>query len=234
MRHVSHDLGRYLMVVAGPRILARRRAMMNNGASAAADASVTRARQSALLARPSGLTPSLATWCRADAIATRDLSELRQPGKRRQDPYLMRAEFDDHRVVILDQDDPAEAVLVVGHLIANGELLNGRGCGQGVEGTSGQETPGRGAGRLHFYQYAPCQPRRPFPPVRMPVVSDSRTGFCHGPFGRMEPWNGRNEMRGAASPPAFLVLGYRGRAFLREAVANAQLSPGTSAGMQAA
>jgi fructose-specific component phosphotransferase system IIB-like protein len=50
----------------------------------------------------------------------------------------------DHRVVILDQDDPAEAVLVVGHLITNGELLNGRVHGHGIEGTSGQGTPGRG------------------------------------------------------------------------------------------
>jgi hypothetical protein len=37
----------------------------------------------------------------------------------------------------------------VGHLIANGELLNGRIHGQDIERTSGQETPGRGAGRLH-------------------------------------------------------------------------------------
>ena len=67
----------------------------------------------------------------------------------------MGAEFDDHRVVILDHDDPAETILVVGHLIANGERLNGWVHGQDIEGTSGQETPGRGAGRLHHYQYAP-------------------------------------------------------------------------------
>ena len=49
----------------------------------------------------------------------------------------------------------------MGHPIVNGELLNGRSHG-GVEGTSGQETPGRGAGRLHQYQYAPSGPSRPY------------------------------------------------------------------------
>ena len=29
-----------------------------------------------------------------------------------------------------------------------------------------------------------------------------RPGFHRGPFGRMEPWNGGNEMRGAVSLPA--------------------------------
>jgi hypothetical protein len=40
-------IGRYLMVAAGPRILARRRAMRKNGVSEAADASITRAQQPA-------------------------------------------------------------------------------------------------------------------------------------------------------------------------------------------
>jgi hypothetical protein len=51
--------------------------------------------------------------------------------------------------VLLDQDDPAQAVLVVAHPIADSELFNGRIHGQDIEGTSGQETPGRGVGRLH-------------------------------------------------------------------------------------
>ncbi len=43
----------------------------------------------------------------------------------------------------------------------------------------------------------------PFRPVRMPVASGVRPGFRRSPCGWMEPWNGRNEMRGAVSPPAF-------------------------------
>ena len=37
------------------------------------------------------------------------------------------------------------------HLILYGELADRRNHGRG-EGTCGQETPGRGAGRLHYYQ----------------------------------------------------------------------------------
>ena len=57
------------------------------------------------------------------------------------DLYLPPAARATARIVILDQDDPAEAVLIVGHLIANGELLNGRVHGQGIEGTSGIRRP---------------------------------------------------------------------------------------------
>jgi hypothetical protein len=86
----------------------------------------------------------------------------------------MRAEIDNHRLVGLDQDDRTEAVLVVGHLITNGELLDGRIHVQDIEGTSGQEAPGRGAGRLHHYQYAPRSATGPsFLSVRMPRGGDA-------------------------------------------------------------
>src|SRR5580704_13418535 len=72
-------------------------------------------------------------------------SELRQLGERRQDPYLTRTEFDDQGSIVLDADDPAKAVLIVGHLVLHGKLLNRRIRRIGVEGTCGQEAPGRGA-----------------------------------------------------------------------------------------
>jgi hypothetical protein len=86
-------------------------------------------------------------------------SELGQLGERRQDPHLTRTEVHDHCGVVLGQDDPAEAELIVGHLVVNSELLSRRIRGRGVEGTCGQETPGSGAGRVHHYQYAPFQPQ---------------------------------------------------------------------------
>jgi len=78
----------------------------------------------------------------------------------------------------------------VGHLIANGELLNGRVRGQVIEGTSGQETPGRGAGRLHHYQYAPCQP-----------------GGCSDALGRTS----RSRNQGAESTLAMISVLQQGR-----------------------
>src|SRR5882757_10173193 len=82
-------------------------------------------------------------------------SELGQLRAWRRDPYQARAEIDDQGGVILDADDPAEAVLIVCHLVLDGEVL-GRGKDRrGREGTRGQEAPGGGAGRFHHYQYAP-------------------------------------------------------------------------------
>src|SRR5580693_7363391 len=83
------------------------------------------------------------------------VSELGQLGAGRRDAHLMRAEVDDQSGVILDAHDPAEAVLIVSHLVLHGELLGGRGGGRGLEGACGQEAPGRGGGRLHHIQYAP-------------------------------------------------------------------------------
>jgi len=56
----------------------------------------------------------------------------------------------------IDADDLAEAVRVVGNLILQGVLLSRRRGGWRAEGTGGQVAPGRGAGRLHYYQYAPA------------------------------------------------------------------------------
>ena len=90
-------------------------------------------------------------------------SELGQLGERRQDPYLTRTKFDNQGGVVLDADDPAKPVLIVGHLVLHGKLLNRGLGGPGVEGTRGQMAPGCGAGRLHHLQYAPSR--------RSPLVS---------------------------------------------------------------
>jgi hypothetical protein len=68
---------------------------------------------------------------------------------------LPRAEIDEDGGLVLDTDDPTEAVPVVGHLVLHIEYLDwrgGRGC---VEGTTGQMAPGHGAGWLHYSYYAP-------------------------------------------------------------------------------
>jgi hypothetical protein len=67
----------------------------------------------------------------------------------------LRTKVDDQGGFIFDADDPAEAVLVVSHLVLHGELLRRRWVRRGLEGTCGQEAPGPGAGRLHYVQYAP-------------------------------------------------------------------------------
>jgi hypothetical protein len=105
------------------------------------------------------------------------VSELGQLGERRQDPHPTRTEVHDHCGVTLGQDDPAEAVLVVGHLIANSELLSRWIRGRGIEGTRGQEAPGSGGDRLHYHQYAPLQ-LQPLIPRRRdalaPCAADGR------------------------------------------------------------
>jgi len=82
-------------------------------------------------------------------------SELGQLRARHRDPYAARAEINDQGGVILDADDPAEAVLIVCHLVLNGEVLGRGNERRDPEGTCGQEAPGGGAGRFHHYQYAP-------------------------------------------------------------------------------
>ena len=81
-------------------------------------------------------------------------SELGQLGAWRRDPHPARTEIDDQDGVILDADDPAEAVLIVCHLILHGELLGRRSEGRGAEGTCGQKRPGSGARMFHHDQYA--------------------------------------------------------------------------------
>jgi hypothetical protein len=88
------------------------------------------------------------------------VSEFGQLGARRHDPHAARTEIHDHVGVNLNPDDPAEAVPVVGNLISHGELLSRRSDGWGAERASRQVAPGCGAGRLHYYQYAPAHSMR--------------------------------------------------------------------------
>jgi hypothetical protein len=82
-------------------------------------------------------------------------SELAQLGAWRRDPHPARTEIDKQDGVILDADDPAEAVFVVCHLVQDDELLGRRSEGRDAEGTCGQERPDSGARMFHHYQYAP-------------------------------------------------------------------------------
>src|SRR5215472_1464827 len=99
-------------------------------------------------------------------------SELGQLGAWRRDPHPARTEIDDQDGVILDADDPAEAVLIVCHLVAHGELLGRRSKGRDAEGTCRQEGPGSGAGMLHHHQ---CAPRRSPVPPALPLGTTRRT-----------------------------------------------------------
>ncbi len=95
---------------------------------------------------------ALSTARRVSATAA---SELGQTRAWHRDPYPARAEIDDQGGgVILDADDPAEAVLIVCHLVLLRELLGRRSGRRGREGAGGQMAPGGGAGRFHHYQYA--------------------------------------------------------------------------------
>src|SRR5512142_23891 len=82
-------------------------------------------------------------------------SELGQLRAWHRDPHPAPAEIDNQRGVILDTDNPAEAVRVVCYLVLLRELLGRRRGGRGAKGTCRQVAPGCGAGRLHHYQYAP-------------------------------------------------------------------------------
>ncbi len=95
---------------------------------------------------------SARAWVRT-AAGPPAASELGQLGAWRRDPHPPRTEIDDQGGVILDADDPAEAVLIVCHLVAHGELLGRRSEGRRAEGTCRQEGPGTGT--FHYHQYAP-------------------------------------------------------------------------------
>jgi hypothetical protein len=105
--------------------------------------------------RPAARSRGVPRQRRAVRRVSLAVSEFGQLGARRHDPRTARTEIDDQCGVNLDADDPAEAVRIVGHLIPHGELLGRRGRGWGAEGASREEAPGRGAGWLHHYQYAP-------------------------------------------------------------------------------
>ena len=93
-------------------------------------------------------------WARTPAGPSA-ASELSQLGAWRRDLHPARTEIDDQDGVVLDADDPAEAVLIVCHLVVRGELLGRRSEGRGAEGTGWQEGPASGAGGFHHDQYAP-------------------------------------------------------------------------------
>ena len=103
------------------------------------------------------------------------VSEFGQLGAWRHDPHTARTEIHVKGGVNLDADDPAEAVRIVGNLVPHGELLSRRSGGWAGEGTSGQEAPGRGAGWLHHYQYAPAGSMRL--PGRSPLVPPGWPGY---------------------------------------------------------
>ena len=98
-------------------------------------------------------------------------SQLGQLGVRPHDLYVTRTEGDNHCVVILDRKDPAKAVAIVRYLILHVEPLNRRISGHVIERATGQEAPGRAAGRLHYYQYGP----------RCPGTHPSRGSRCPTP-----------------------------------------------------
>jgi len=122
-------------------------------------ASVIAQRIGATAARSGIAQPTAALLAPSRGAAARLMppmaSELGQLRARHRDPHPARAEVDDQGGVILDADDPAEAVLIVCYLVLLRELL-GRGSGRrGAEGTCGQEAPGGGVGGFHHDQYAP-------------------------------------------------------------------------------
>src|ERR1700761_8154564 len=90
--------------------------------------------------------------------------ELGHPGERRRDPHLARREVDDHGDIVLDQDHPAEAVLVVGHQVIYFEHLDRRILGRRLEGTGRQVTPVPGVGTVHSHQSVPFRGRMPARP----------------------------------------------------------------------
>jgi hypothetical protein len=132
--------------------------------------------------------PRRARQRRAVRRASLAVSEFGQLGARRHDARTARTEIDDQGGVNLDADDPAEAVCVVGDLIPDRELLGRRRRGRGAEGTSGQEAPGRGAGWLHHYQYAPSGSTRGCP------AANASRARCRW-FWLRSPW-----MAAAATP----------------------------------
>jgi hypothetical protein len=118
------------------------RVMLTRGTTAPPDLSYDR--------RASSASSVIARWVSVTAA-----SELGQIRAWHRDPYPARAEVDDQGGVILDGDDPAEAILIVCHLVLLRELLGRRSGRRGREGACGQVAPDGGAGRFHHYQYAP-------------------------------------------------------------------------------
>src|SRR5262249_46344476 len=113
-------------------------------------------------------------------------SQLGQLGAWRRDPHPARTEIDDQDGVLLDADDPAEAVLIVCHLVAHGELLGRRSEGRDAEGTCWTEGAGRGGGAGD----------RRGPVTSPPVCPPTPSGSPGPPVGAAPP----DEPRGPARP----------------------------------
>jgi hypothetical protein len=112
------------------------------------------------ISKPSGIRMPQDRWARgAVRRVSLAVSEFGQLGARCRDPHTARTEVHHQGGVNLDADDPAEAVRIVCNLVPHGELLSRRSGRWGVEGAGGQEAPGRGAGWLHPFQYAPIRRR---------------------------------------------------------------------------
>src|SRR5215472_15685933 len=96
--------------------------------------------------------------------------QLCELGAREQDPPLMRAEVHEHGVVFHGEYD-AEPVLVVRHLIVDGERLGRGRRSWGVERAAGQVAMGRGAGCLHSYYHAPSRAESGYCPANHVLAS---------------------------------------------------------------
>ena len=105
---------------------------------------------------PAALIKAASPWPAAERAPGVRMLQLRELGARDQDPPLMRAEVHEHSVVFCSEYH-AEPVLIVRHLIADGERLGRGRRSWGAERAVGQITPGRGAGCLHSYiMRLPC------------------------------------------------------------------------------
>ena len=82
--------------------------------------------------------------------------QLGELGAGKWNPPLIRAEVHQYGMVF-DAEYDAKSVLVVGHLIVDGERLGRGRRSRGAERAVGQVAPGSGAGCLHSYHHAPSR-----------------------------------------------------------------------------
>src|SRR5215210_8431235 len=92
-------------------------------------------------------------------------SELVELGVGRGDAHALDAEVDEDCDLLLDANDRAKPVTVVGDPVVHGEHLN-LPCDGGAEGTARQMAPGHGAGGCHHHHYDLADPRKARPDRR--------------------------------------------------------------------